>query len=78
MLTGALIGLVGGLTGTGGGIYLSPIMVLMGWAEIRQVSGTTAPIALPSLKAFKSPLVSLRPAGDETPPKGVLIHMTPA
>lgn len=36
---GAGIGLLSGLTGTGGGIFLSPILLIAGWAEIRAASG---------------------------------------
>lgn len=60
LMIGAGIGLVAGLTGTGGGIYLSPILVLMNWAELRQVSGTTAPIILVnSIAALAGKLSSL-------------------
>lgn len=43
---GAGIGLLSGLTGTGGGIFLSPLMVLLGWADIRAASGTAAAFIL--------------------------------
>jgi uncharacterized membrane protein YfcA len=36
---GAGIGLLSGLTGTGGGIFLSPVLLLARWAEIRAASG---------------------------------------
>ena len=39
---GALIGLLAGLTGTGGGIFLSPIALLFSWTSIKQISGTSA------------------------------------
>jgi uncharacterized protein len=39
---GALIGLLSGLTGTGGGIFLSPIILFMAWGETRAVSGVAA------------------------------------
>jgi hypothetical protein len=39
---GALLGLVSGLIGVGGGIFLSPLMVLLGWARVREVSGIAA------------------------------------
>ena len=39
---GAGIGLLSGLTGTGGGIFLSPLMLLMRWAPMRQVAGVSA------------------------------------
>jgi hypothetical protein len=39
---GAGIGLLSGLTGTGGGIFLSPILLFAGWSETRRASGTVA------------------------------------
>lgn len=35
---GAVLGLVSGLTGTGGGIFLSPLMILLNWADPKRVS----------------------------------------
>lgn len=46
LLFGAVIGLLAGLTGTGGGIFLSPLLLLMGWAETRQASGVAAAFIL--------------------------------
>jgi hypothetical protein len=43
---GAVIGLLSGLTGTGGGIFLSPIVLLSGWAGPRQTAGVSAPFIL--------------------------------
>ena len=43
---GAVIGLLSGLTGTGGGIFLSPIVLLAGWAGPRHTGGITAPFIL--------------------------------
>ena len=42
LVIGALIGLLSGLVGVGGGIFLSPLLLLMGWAETRQASGVSA------------------------------------
>jgi uncharacterized protein len=39
---GALIGLLSGLTGTGGGIFLSPLILFLGWGQTRTVSGVAA------------------------------------
>jgi uncharacterized protein len=39
ILTGAAIGFLSGLTGTGGGIFLSPILIFGGWAATRNASG---------------------------------------
>jgi uncharacterized membrane protein YfcA len=40
--TGAAVGLLAGLTGTGGGIFLSPLIILMAWEEPRHTSGVVA------------------------------------
>jgi uncharacterized protein len=42
VLSGVLIGFLAGLTGTGGGIFLSPLLLFMGWAETRKASGIAA------------------------------------
>jgi hypothetical protein len=39
---GALLGLLAGLTGTGGGIFLSPLIILNAWEEPRHTSGVVA------------------------------------
>jgi uncharacterized membrane protein YfcA len=39
---GAGIGLLSGLTGTGGGIFLSPIMIFCRWARTKEASATSA------------------------------------
>lgn len=39
---GGALGLVAGLTGTGGGIFLSPLLIFMRWAEARTVAGISA------------------------------------
>lgn len=44
--TGAAIGFLAGLTGTGGGIFLSPILLFMGWAATRETGGVAAAFIL--------------------------------
>jgi uncharacterized membrane protein YfcA len=39
VLCGAAIGLLSGLTGTGGGIFLSPLLIFMGWSATKPASG---------------------------------------
>jgi uncharacterized protein len=46
LLLGAVIGLLSGMTGVGGGIFLSPLVLLAGWAETRQMSGVAAAFIL--------------------------------
>ncbi len=41
MPVGALIGVLSGLTGTGGAIFLTPILLLAHWMPTRQASGTS-------------------------------------
>jgi uncharacterized protein len=43
---GSGIGLLSGLTGTGGGIFLSPLLLFTGWAGTRPTSGTSAAFIL--------------------------------
>jgi uncharacterized protein len=39
IVIGAGIGLLAGITGTGGGIFLSPLLLFLGWSETRAASG---------------------------------------
>lgn len=41
ILIGAVIGLLSGLVGVGGGIFLTPILLLMHWAETRVAAGVS-------------------------------------
>ncbi|MEX1147652.1 MAG: sulfite exporter TauE/SafE family protein [Sphingomonadales bacterium] len=43
---GAALGLLSGLTGVGGGIFLSPLVLLLGWAATRSASGVAAAFIL--------------------------------
>ncbi|OGV78297.1 MAG: hypothetical protein A3I83_00295 [Methylotenera sp. RIFCSPLOWO2_02_FULL_45_14] len=43
---GAVLGLISGLTGVGGGIFLSPLLLFFRWAEIRVISGVSAAFIL--------------------------------
>jgi uncharacterized membrane protein YfcA len=40
--TGAAIGFLSGLTGTGGGIFLTPLLLFFKWAHIRQAAAVSA------------------------------------
>lgn len=46
LISGAVIGTLAGLTGTGGGIFLSPLLLFLGWSETRRASGTAAAFIL--------------------------------
>jgi uncharacterized protein len=43
MALGAVLGLLSGLTGVGGGIFLSPLLLIAGWAGTKQTSAVAAP-----------------------------------
>jgi len=42
MIVGGVLGFASGLIGVGGGIFLSPLMILLRWARVREVSGIAA------------------------------------
>ena len=46
LFAGVMIGFLSGLTGTGGGIFLSPLIVFLGWTSIKGASGTAAAFIL--------------------------------
>lgn len=55
---GAAIGLVSGLIGVGGGIFLSPILILCGWASAREAAAASAAFILVSSLAGIAGLVA--------------------
>lgn len=67
-VTGGAVGLLSGLTGTGGGIFLSPVLILFRWADPRQQAGLTGPfILVNSVAGLAGNLVSLRSLPVEIP-----------
>ena len=46
VLAGAAIGLLAGLTGTGGGIFLTPLLVLAAWTGTRDAAGLSGAFIL--------------------------------
>lgn len=65
---GALLGLLAGLTGTGGGIFLSPLIILFGWEDARRTSGVAAGfILLNSIAGLAGNLASMRSLPSELP-----------
>jgi uncharacterized membrane protein YfcA len=46
VISGLAIGFLSGLTGVGGGIFLSPLLLYMGWSETRATSAVAAPFIL--------------------------------
>ena len=59
MAIGAAMGLLAGLTGVGGGIFLSPLLLMLGWAGTKQTSAVAAPfILVNSLAGLAATLVT--------------------
>jgi uncharacterized membrane protein YfcA len=62
---GAVIGLLSGLTATGGAIFLSPLLVATGWADIRRAGGVSAAfILVNSLAGLAGNVASIRALPD--------------
>lgn len=65
---GAGLGLLAGLTGTGGGIFLSPLIILFGWEDARKTSGVVAGfIFINSLAGLAGNLASVQALPRELP-----------
>ena len=65
---GAALGLLAGLTGTGGGIFLSPLIILFGWETPRHTSGVAAGfILLNSIAGLAGNLSAVRGLPAELP-----------
>jgi uncharacterized membrane protein YfcA len=62
---GAAIGLLAGLTGTGGGIFLTPLLVLAAWTGTRDAAGLSGAFILANSLAG---LAGLAGSGVELPP----------
>ncbi len=67
ILAGAAIGLFSGLIGIGGGIFLTPLLLLLGWANPRQAAAVSAPFillnSLSSLAGFSAHTAQALPSG---------------
>jgi len=46
LATGAIIGFLSGLTGVGGGIFLSPVLLILNWAGLRKAAAVSAAFIL--------------------------------
>lgn len=65
---GAGLGLLAGLTGTGGGIFLSPLIILFGWEDARRTSGIAAAfIFVNSVAGLAGNVASVRALPAELP-----------
>ncbi len=58
VLAGAAIGLLAGLTGTGGGIFLTPLLVLAAWTGTRDAAGLSGAFILVNSVAGLAGLVT--------------------
>ncbi len=45
-LAGAIIGLISGVTGVGGGVFLAPVLIALNWASPKQTAALSAPFIL--------------------------------
>jgi len=64
-VTGGLLGFLSGITGVGGGIFLSPLMLFCKWASVRAISGiASAFILVNSLAALAGMMKSTPPLPD--------------
>ncbi|MCS6710480.1 sulfite exporter TauE/SafE family protein [Brachybacterium sp. EF45031] len=71
---GALIGLLAGVTGVGGGIFLSPVLLFRGWAPVKTISGVAAAfILVNSVAGLAGQLSALHDV-----PWGALVWWVPA
>ncbi len=59
---GAGLGFLSGLTGVGGGIFLSPVLLILGWAGTKQTSAVAAAFILVNSVAGISALFNARSA----------------
>ena len=46
LISGIVIGFVSGIIGIGGGIFLSPLLLLLGWTTAKQMAAISAPFIL--------------------------------
>jgi uncharacterized membrane protein YfcA len=68
LATGVGVGALSGLVGVGGGIFLSPIILFLGWSDPRTTSGTVAPfILVVSLSGLAGNLASVGALPAELP-----------
>jgi uncharacterized membrane protein YfcA len=73
---GLLLGLLSGLTGVGGGIFLSPLILYMGWGDTRTTSGVAAPfILVNSVAGLLGHLASIAEIPDAIPVWGAAVML---
>ena len=68
LIAGGGIGLLSGLTGVGGGIFLSPLLLLANWAPMRQTAAVSAAfILVNSIAGLAGNLASVQHLPRQTP-----------
>ncbi|MBY0560754.1 sulfite exporter TauE/SafE family protein [Hyphomicrobium sp.] len=68
LLVGAIVGYVSGMTGVGGGIFLSPLVLAFGWIGTRQAAGVSAVFNLLNSAAALAAIWTVIPAMPEQLP----------
>lgn len=66
LFIGAVLGLLSGMIGIGGGIILSPLIILLGWANVKEAAAISAPFIF--LNSF-SGIIGLLVKGFHLPPE---------
>jgi len=70
VVCGAALGLLAGLTGTGGGVFLTPLLLLSGWASTRQAAAVSSLFILGnSLSGLAGLLLARQAAAPALPPQ---------
>jgi hypothetical protein len=46
MVAGIAVGFVSGITGIGGGVFLSPLLIVLGWTSAKHAAALSAPFIL--------------------------------
>ncbi|RMH12965.1 MAG: sulfite exporter TauE/SafE family protein [Planctomycetota bacterium] len=62
LIAGAALGLMAGLTGTGGGIFLSPLLIVAGWADPKRTAGVSVVFVLVNSIAGLGGVIAESPA----------------
>ncbi len=71
--TGAAVGLLSGMMGTGGGVFLAPVVLLAGWADARRTAGLSAAYNLVASAAALAGTWTMVPALPPALPGWVLV-----
>ncbi|MBX3148196.1 MAG: sulfite exporter TauE/SafE family protein [Gemmatimonadales bacterium] len=72
LTVGAALGLLSGLTGTGGGIFLTPLMLHLAWARTKETAAVSAPFIL--LNSIAG-LAGFRVGGGNLPESGFVLTL---